>query len=112
MAAKPKAGPQMSGSTFIPWGGPDCYSFGGGKKGDYGSYGTNSCIYNKPTRPNRKLDPDYWRRTDVKGAANIPVFLDSTWVTGYVWHGQDPPEYEGAMFRSGAGGGGIGVFCI
>jgi prepilin-type N-terminal cleavage/methylation domain-containing protein len=102
----------MSGSTFDPWGGPLSWSFvGGGKRGDYGSYGTNTSIYHHPGRGDN-WRKDYWRRDDVKNAGEIPMFLDSTWVTSWGDWQQEPPLYPGAEFRSGANGNGLGVFCI
>ena len=103
----------MCGSTFEPWGGEMSWSFvGGGKVGDYGSYGTNGAIYHHPGRGENWQD-GYWRRDDVKNAGEIPMFLDATWVTSYGdWH-CEPPLYEGAEFRAiGANGGCLGVYCI
>ncbi|MHC4738549.1 MAG: type II secretion system protein [Planctomycetota bacterium] len=103
----------MCGSTFEPWGGELSWTFiGGGKKGDYGSYGTNTSIYHHPSRGD-KWREDYWRRDDVKNAGEIPMFLDATWVTSWGdWH-HEPPLYEGAEFRgNNANGNSLGVFCI
>jgi len=102
----------MSGSTFEPWGGPLSWSFvGGGKQGDYGSYGTNSSIYNHPGT-GEYWQEYYWRRPDVAGTDNIPMFLDATFVTSYGdWH-CEPPLYPGAEYWSGANGSGLGVYCI
>jgi len=101
----------MSGSTFEPWGGENTWAFIGGKVGDYGSYGTNSSIYNHPGT-GEDWRQDHWRRPDVAGTDNIPMFLDATFVTSYGdWH-CEPPLYPGAEFRSGANGDGLGVYCI
>ena len=114
-AAKPtdRSSSDMSGSTFDPWGGPLSWGFvGGGKQGDYGSYGTNGHIYHHPGRGDNWRE-DYWRREDVKNAGEIPMFLDSTWVTSSGYWQCEPPLYPGAEFRAvGANGGGLGVFCI
>jgi hypothetical protein len=88
----------VSGSTFEAW---------SVNAGDYGSYGTCSCIYNPP-----QTSSDFWRRSEVAGADNVPLFLDALWVTSYPWWTNTPPEYEGAKFMSGATGGGMGTFCI
>ena len=85
----------MSDGTFGAW------TFPGS---DYGSYGTSSCIYNPP-----QPGLDYWRRSDVAGADNVPLFLDAQWVTAYPWWTNTPPEYEGAPWYPG---GGMGIFCI
>jgi prepilin-type N-terminal cleavage/methylation domain-containing protein len=112
MATKPsERGMRDSpGGTFEAWGGETNWSFIDGKRGDYGSYGSNSYIYHHPGRGNdwRKA---HWRRDDVKNAGEIPMFLDASWVTAGPWYQQDPPLYAGAKFWSGANGGGMGVFC-
>ncbi len=104
----------MCGSTFEPWGGPLSWAFvGGGKQGDWGSYGTNGAIYHDPDR-GVDWSESAWRRDDVKNAGEIPMFLDATFVTSWGdWH-CDPPLYEGAEFRATtyANGDGLGVYCI
>ena len=79
--------------------------------GDLGSYGINSCI---PHRPG--LGSDYWRRDDIKEAAQVPLLLDAQWVAGWPWWTNEPPEYEGARWFPGTGIAGtnglMGVFCI
>jgi hypothetical protein len=102
-----KTDADMSGSTFEAWGGPYTSPFIDGKVGDYGSYGLNSCIPDAPSQ-----GTDYWRRPDVAGTDNIPLLLDALWASSYPWWTNDPPEYEGAKFWSGATGGGMGTFCI
>jgi len=71
----------------------------------------NSCIPNVP-----RDSSDYWRRDDIKGAADVPLFLDAQWVAGYPWWTNEPPLYEGARWSPGVGidatGGLMGVFCI
>ena len=113
-AAKPtdRTRQDMGGSTFEPWGGEMSWSFIDGKVGDYGSYGSNTHIYNHAGKGNEWRE-DYWRREDVKNAGEIPMFLDSTWVTSSGYWQCEPPLYPGAEFRAvGANGGGLGVFCI
>ncbi len=101
-----KTEPDMSGSTFEAWGGPDTWAFIGGKVGDYGSYGTNAFIYNFPGGQST------WKCPNVAAADNIPVFLDCIWPsTGPSWI-DTPPEYPGAKQWSGATGGNMGLFCI
>lgn len=101
-ATKPLAdyGADPSGGTFNTWD-------GGTHDGQqyYGSYGICSCILNQESA-------DFWRRADVVGADNIPLLLDAQYYTSYPWWTNEPPEYEGARFRSGAYGGGMGIYCI
>jgi hypothetical protein len=101
----------MSGSTFEAWGGPDSWPWIDGKRGNYGSYGTNTHIYNRPGTP-EDWQQDYWRRPDNAAADNIPMFLDATWVTSYGYWNHEPPLYPGAEYWSGANGTGLGVYCI
>ncbi|MHC4738548.1 MAG: prepilin-type N-terminal cleavage/methylation domain-containing protein [Planctomycetota bacterium] len=103
----------MCGSTFEPWGGPLSWSFvGGGKQGDWGSYGTNGHIYHDPDRGD-KWNEGAWRRDDVKNAGEIPMFLDATFVTSWGDWRHEPPLYEGAEFRgNNANGDAQGVYCI
>ena len=66
-----------------------------------GSYGANAwCghplayygkVWGHPTKFN-------WRTPNVKGAANIPMVLDASWVFGLPYHNAyhaQPPEYDG-----------------
>ena len=101
MATKPVNRGIYGGAVFEAW-----------VKGGYpGSYGMNSCIPNVP-----RDSSSYWRRDDVKGAADVPLILDAQWVAGYPWWTNEPPEYEGARWSPGTGisgkGGLMGVFCI
>ncbi|MHC4738898.1 MAG: hypothetical protein ACYS9Y_08355 [Planctomycetota bacterium] len=103
-AVKPLAdyGFDPSGGTFNTWD-------GGTHDGQqyYGSYGICSCLLNPPTQSS-----DHWRRADVAGADNVPLLLDAQWFTAYPWWSNEPPFYEGARWRSGATGGGMGIYCI
>jgi len=102
----------MEGSTFEPWGGNLSWSFvGGGKRGDYGSYGSNGSIYHDPRRGD-DWSESAWRRDDVKNAGEIPMFLDATFVTSWGDWRHEPPLYEGAEYWSGANGEAQGVYCI
>jgi prepilin-type N-terminal cleavage/methylation domain-containing protein/prepilin-type processing-associated H-X9-DG protein len=64
----------------------------------HGSYGINLCITDPlPDQVVGWPAEWYWRNRDVKGAANIPLFMDS-----YSWdfrphHTDQPPVYEGQV---------------
>ena len=66
--------------------------------GDHGSYGINICVTDPlPGREGGRPAEWYWRTRDVKGAANIPLFLDD-----YHWdtrphHTDEPPVYQGQV---------------
>jgi hypothetical protein len=101
----------LSGSTFQAWGGPDTWAFIDGKRGDYGSYGTNTFINDHPGT-GEDWRPDHWRRPDVVAADNIPLLLDCIFVIGAPDWNDEPPLYEGAKYWAGANGEGMGSFCI
>ena len=66
--------------------------------GDHGSYGINICVTDPlPGREGGRPAEWYWRTCDVKGAANIPLFLDD-----YHWdtrphHTDEPPVFQGQV---------------
>ena len=116
-AAKEPKETKLSGSTFEPWGLLTDYN--GYKYGDYGSYGINTTIWNRPAEDAGIATYDdisyYWRRTDVSEAGRIPVFLDSLWTCAYPWHTDEPPEYDGVPWAPSGGGGtggNMGIFCL
>ena len=72
---------------FLAWEDPE---------GDYGSYGLSAWVCNAD--PGAVFGDDhYWRRPDVKGAQNIPVFLDCLAITGWPDHTSIPPQYDGQL---------------
>jgi len=65
------------------------------------SYGQNNWLYNPPpgvTAIQGRPAASHWRTTNVKGAAEIPVFADTMWRGGgpspYGTRG-DPPQFNG-----------------
>jgi len=65
---------------------------------EHGSYGINICVTDPlPGREGGRPAEWYWRNRDVKGAANIPVFLDSYWWDTRPHHTDEPPAYEGQV---------------
>jgi len=59
------------------------------KTGYYGSYAMNRYILNKTGQ-------EYWRKTGVRGADNVPVFVDSMYVAINPSPTDAPPDYDGA----------------
>jgi len=64
-----------------------------------GSYGINGWICN-PKQGKTELQRHrpieyYWRTSNIKGAFNIPVFLDCMWTEAWPRATDQPPEYEG-----------------
>ena len=63
-------------------------------EGDYGSYGLSAWVCNAD--PGAIFgDEHYWRRPDVQGAQNIPVFLDSMEMAGWPDDTSVPPLSDG-----------------
>jgi len=76
-------------ATFGAWTNPD---------GDHGSYGINILVTDPlPGREGGRPAEWYWRRCDVKGARNIPLFLDDYWWDTRPHHTDHPPEYQGQV---------------
>jgi len=58
------------------------------KEGFFGSYAMNRYILNKS-------GPEYWRKIGVKGADNVPVFVDCMYVAISPAPTDAPPAYDG-----------------
>jgi len=86
------------GGTFSAWG-PLNFEGPTGPT-DYGSYGINDWLCNParnvtqmwghPTKYN-------WRTINVRGATNVPMFLDCVWVGGYPEPTDEPPKSDGEV---------------
>jgi len=82
------------------------------KEGQYGSYGINGWVCNKPKAVTTAVSyPKYWRRTDVKGAAKVPVLLGAQWIDSWPEPTNEPSDYDGQDFLDLAPGAGMGRFC-
>ncbi len=69
------------------------------RDGDYGSYGVNTWVCN-PSEEEiyggyEAYKNWFWRSARVKGAAYIPLILDSTWFTSWPFRSNEPPNYNG-----------------
>jgi len=74
-----------SGTSDSDWG------WGGSwvpREGFYGSYAMNRYMLNKTGK-------EYWRRTGVRGADNVPVFVDCMYVAISPSPTDAPPAYDG-----------------
>jgi prepilin-type N-terminal cleavage/methylation domain-containing protein len=58
------------------------------KEGYFGSYGMNRYILNRP-------EEEYWRKTGIKNADKIPVFLDCMYVAINPASTDAPPNFNG-----------------
>jgi prepilin-type N-terminal cleavage/methylation domain-containing protein len=117
--AKKLANPSMAttgvdwwGSTFKGWGMIPTWDAGGGRTaGYYGSYGVNGYIYVPIGADVYGKPPErFWRTANVKGANNIPMFMDCYFWCGWPDDTNTPPEYDGWQNRSDADA--INRFCI
>ena len=70
----------------------------------YGSYGLNSWVLNPPLRitvSEGHMLRNNWRRIDVKGAARVPMLLDSQWVDGWPEPNDIPLDFESQSWQDG-----------
>jgi len=80
-------------------------------EGDYGSYGLSAWICNAD--PGAVFgDELYWRTPGVRGAQNVPVFLDCQGIAGWPDHSSVPPDYDGQTPQSITLTGQMKNFCI
>jgi prepilin-type N-terminal cleavage/methylation domain-containing protein len=87
--------PELNTGPFATWGSKKYSDPGWGwggtwvpKEGFYGSYGFNRYVLNKE-------EPEYWRKTDVKNADKVPVFVDCLYVALNPTSYDSPPQIEG-----------------
>jgi prepilin-type N-terminal cleavage/methylation domain-containing protein/prepilin-type processing-associated H-X9-DG protein len=109
-----------SGGTFLAWGRlwPEEFTLPNG----YGSYGVNFFVYwSGFANEEYKHSQSHWRTSDVKGAYNVPIYLDSCWIgTDMGWFGAPapPPKRDAVPTSVGPDDhpmskpGGIRCFCI
>jgi prepilin-type N-terminal cleavage/methylation domain-containing protein len=65
---------------------------------EYGSYGINLWVSNPESgKEGGKPASYYWRRRDVAGAAEIPLFLDDRWWDTRPHDTDQPPVFEGQV---------------
>jgi len=97
------------GTTFSAW----CALGWLGPPGSvHGSFGINGWVEDKQTEPG--VDPDWtaplrWRHTNVRGAAYVPLLLDSLWIDSWPRHNNIPPpapDWDSYDISS------MGRFCI
>ena len=85
---------EASGGTFLAWG-----RFWGtegtnaGRLDTHGSYGANVWLY-RPYWLDHERCECFWRTAHVKGANNIPVYIDSCWPWGWVYDTAAPRELD------------------
>lgn len=114
--ASPEGSPAPAGSKFLAWGAFDSTYALMGLEGVYGSYGMNGHVSNPPASggesdPFGRDTTKNWRSPNAKGANNIPLFLDCTWLGGLAESFDQPPEYDGGV-EYGPLGPNIQAFCI
>lgn len=75
------------GGKFRAWNAKDFSGFTG--KYNAGSYGLNSFVCTPRTNPN------FWKKSHIKGASEIPLLLDSGWYGTTPDSTDPPPAYDG-----------------
>jgi len=96
------------GGKFSAWG--RFWPKGTGIVDFYGSFGTNVWVYNDD-RTGNPYAPWHWKTCLIKGATDVPVFLDCIWPDAWPHDTQGPPEYDGDSTLKGLGSS-IKFFCI
>lgn len=96
-------------NPFVAW------QFYNNTNGDIheGSYGSNKYVNNCPPDwlwQSGALTSLNWRKTTISNAYNVPLLLDSWWVTAAPEEKDAPPEYAG--FQDTTGKNGMNQFCI
>ena len=69
------------------------------REGFFGSYGINGWARNPPREIAAQYNGNFptennWRRPDVLGGWQVPLFLDCRWPDGWMDDAYSPPEYE------------------
>jgi prepilin-type N-terminal cleavage/methylation domain-containing protein len=73
-----------------------CVAWGPNFHDEYGSYGINLYVTDPlPGKENGEPAARYWRRNDVREAAEIPLFLDDRWWDTRPQDTDQPPTSEG-----------------
>jgi prepilin-type N-terminal cleavage/methylation domain-containing protein/prepilin-type processing-associated H-X9-DG protein len=102
-AKKPKLAVQTGvgqwGGTFNAW--VSWKNLNGGDVGFMGSYGINQ--YVGQTTGGGRSDNELWKNADVRGAAYVPVLLDSARVGQTPNVFDDPPVFDGQIYFSDPG---------
>lgn len=85
--------PEAFGSTFTSWG--KLTTAMNRPPGTYGSYGINAYVYVPTDELIDQYDffeaADFWKTPHVKGADNVPLFLDCRFFCGWPEPGNAPP---------------------
>ena len=84
---------EFRGSVDTMWGIRGIqHEFGGREEGYWGSYGLNAWVTTPmPGAVDTLWDSARWKTTAVKGAANVPVFLDSMMASATPLESDEPP---------------------
>ena len=95
----------VTGDTFTAWGKLRFNIEGRTILDCFGSYGMNNWLSELIkeegqfvigcSRGMEQYEKSFWKNSQVKGAGNIPVFLDSWWWCSWVKHTDVPPKFEG-----------------
>jgi len=112
--AEPVGGLYPYGSTHRAWGKFDASYAQYGLEGLYGSYGMNGHVSNDRPADEDPYGRDLlnnWRKADVRGGYQVPLFLDCIWLGGAPEPLDEPPTFEG-FFQPTPLGVNMQGFCI
>jgi prepilin-type N-terminal cleavage/methylation domain-containing protein/prepilin-type processing-associated H-X9-DG protein len=88
--ASEKVGGHIPKTIYQSWGRIKGSKFW--EEGDYGSYGINAWVYDVKSDLPSWLPEVRWRNNNVRGASDIPLFMDAFWVDAYPRDIEDPTD--------------------
>jgi hypothetical protein len=102
---------ELGGDAITAWG--IVNPSGGRPVGTYGSYGINGWVYQPINDPlYGKAAKNFWKTPNVKGAAQIPLFLDCWFWCGWPEDKDTPSREDGPGGRLTGDADSMNRFCI
>ena len=105
---------ELGGDAITAWG--VVAPSGGRPVGTYGSYGINGWVYQNAQPAGGDLygkpAKGFWKTPNVKGSAQIPLFLDCWFWCGWPDDDDPPPPLPGREGRYPSDDGAMNRFCI
>jgi len=89
-----------------PWPEPDS------SPDNYLSYGSNEWAMNIGADWTGPYQDHFWRTPNVKGAADVPLFMDCSFFSVNPFYYNYPPQYEADVVTDSGAGGEMKRFCV
>jgi prepilin-type N-terminal cleavage/methylation domain-containing protein len=103
----------LGGDAFTAWG--IVAPSGGRPEGTWGSYGINGWVYVNAESGGVLYGmpaADFWRTPHVRGAAQVPLFLDCWFWCGWPRHSNTPPPTDSREARYPGDDNAMNRFCV